>query len=178
MNHNFGIRMILFFAMIAWSCIAVSALDETKETETLTLRTIAYHEITALTDDISCHNGAMPVISDNGESATFIAYPDGKAHLYVVKTDGTKPPRDVYSFDHNMDAPVAISPDGTKAATGNGFQIGFADLLSGRKTDFLLDGQAANNFKITNSGKVYFIARGDTQIRYAGRKETSFGLFT
>lgn len=124
MNHNFGIRMILFFAMIAWSCIAVSALDETKETETLTLRTIAYHEITALTDDISSHNGAMPVISDNGESATFIAYPDGKAHLYVVKTDGTKPPRDVYSFDHNMDAPVAISPDGTKAATGNGFQIG------------------------------------------------------
>ncbi|MDD4652512.1 MAG: hypothetical protein PHQ34_09810 [Methanothrix sp.] len=127
------------------------------------IRTLSYHEITSQTDTIDCHNGAMPVISDYGENAAFIAHPDGRAHVYVVKTDGTQPPQDVFSVDYGYDTPVALSPDGTKVAAGAQGHLGFADVSSGRITDFSYDG-GLGDFKITDSGQVYFLAWGDVKI--------------
>jgi hypothetical protein len=127
------------------------------------IRTLVYHEITSQTDAIDCHNWVMPEISDNGENAVFIAHPDGRAHINVVKTDGTQSPQDVYSLDYGYDTPVAISPDGTKVAAGAQGQLGFVDISSGRTTDFRYEG-GLGDFKITNSGQVYFLAWGDVKI--------------
>ncbi len=131
--------------------------------ETEIVRTLVYHEITSQAGIIDCHNGAMPVISANGENAVFIAHPDGRAHIYVIKTDGTETPRDVYSVDYGYDTPAAISPDGTKVGAGAQGHVGFADISGGRTTDFPYDG-GLGDFKITDSGQVYFLAWGDVKI--------------
>jgi hypothetical protein len=140
------------------------------------IRTLVYHEITSQTDTIDCHNGAMPVISDNGENAAFIAHPDGRAHIYVIKTDGTQPPQDVYSVDYGYDTPVAISPDGTKVAAGAQRHLGFADISSGRTTDFPYEG-GMGDFRITDSGQVYFLAWGDIKIGTVPDIPVSRGLW-
>lgn len=171
MIHNCGIRIILVLLLLAWSCTAVSALGDNKDTKTEIIRTLVYHEITSLTDNIACHNGVMPVISDNGENAAFVACsPDGKGHLYVTKTDGTEPPRDVYPLERCGDMAVAISPDGTKVAASNGpigptntNTIWSADIISGKTNKFSLEGNVGG-FRITDNGQLYFIVWSDNGI--------------
>ena len=170
MSHNFGIRIILVLLLLAWICTATSALGDSKDTETKIIRNIAYHQITSTSDDISCHNGAKPMISDNGERAVFFANSqDGLAHIYVMKTDGSESPRDVYSFKTPMgDMLVAISPDGTKAAASEGYAtnsntIFFADIISGKTNKFSLEGNVGS-ISITNDGQVYFIVWSDNGI--------------
>jgi Tol biopolymer transport system component len=171
MIRDFCFKAIFILLLLGWSCSAVSAFDGSNDTGTQILRTIVYHEITSITDDIACHNGARPMISENGERAAFVACsPDGKEHLYVTKTDGTESPRDVYTLEGCSDDYVSISPDGTKVAASNGpigptntNTIWLADMASGKTNKFSLEGNLGG-FKITDNGQLYFIAWGDNGI--------------
>lgn len=158
-------RILLLMILPLLAGICASAL-EGDQSGTKVVRTIAYHEITSLTDDISCHNGAHPVISDSGERAAFAAYSaDSIVHIYAVKTDGSELPQEVDSYKSNGDTNVVISPDGAKIASGSfGNEFRTCDIYGGSKGEFALDG-GMQDYWIGNDGQVYLLVYGDTNVR-------------
>ncbi len=97
MVPNFKMEVALILIILAWSCLAACSADSHTQGECFTdpatgkmvcaddqsgsnssenpevkvIRTLAYHEITSLTDGVESGNGIWPKLSKNGERAAF-----------------------------------------------------------------------------------------------------------
>lgn len=141
--------------------------------QTETIRTLVYHEITALTTGPNRDNGQQPVLSDDGNRAAFAiapgsGTPDNPNRIFVVNAEGSEL-REVDSYTSLCfcGSEVDLTADGSRVISSDGVQLRIAEA----------DGSGAAELIAFNSGEiksirfagdgsnVFFLLRRDTSVR-------------
>lgn len=180
----FKMEAALILAILAWSCTAACAADGSGQGECFTdqatgklvcavIRTLAYHEITSLTDGVDSNNGIWPVLSENGERAAFTTAtysPELVVHIHVIDAEGTGQ-REVDSYKPlcYCSASADISPDGSKVVSTDGIQLRVAN-ADGSGAGALLNTGSIVGMKIIDNGQVFFMVKGDTEVQGSSPK--------
>ena len=180
----FKMEVALILAILAWSCTAACAADDSWQGECFTdpatgklvcavIRTLAYHEITSLTDGVDSNNGIWPVLSENGERAAFTTAtysPELVVHIHVIDAEGTGQ-REVDSYKPlcYCSASADISPDGSKVVSTDGIQLRVAN-ADGSSAGAILNTGSIVGMKIIDNGQVFFMVKGDTEVQGSSPK--------
>lgn len=155
---------------------ALVLLGSLPRAQAAVVRTLVYHQITALPKSdprIETGRGSLVLSRDGSRAAFTTSTRTGNPitillHIWVVKADGTEPPRevDVYPALCDCGASVDISADGAKVVSTDGGQLRVANTGGGGAVKLgQVDGTIVQ-FRVTPDGsKVFFQVRADTAFR-------------
>lgn len=127
------------------------------------LRTLVYHEITAVTTDIIPN----PILSASGNRAVFTV-PGTPNQIFVVNADGSGlRPVDAYPALCGCNSMLDISADGSKVISSEAVQLRLANADgSGARPLVVLDSNEIRYIRISGDGsKVFFQTRRDASLR-------------
>ena len=158
------------------------------------VRTLAYHQLTALTGSPQIHGGKRgSILSADGSRAAFVIK-DEPSHVYVINADGTGL-REVDTVPGNWDPRVDISADGSKVLSSDRTKVRIANAdgsgahevmdltgfyyvrlsADGTKVFFSLDRNAAINGASLAAG-LYVINADGTGLRRIVSPEAVYAL--